>query len=260
MSQVLDQAVLSQLLIMMKIYEGENRPSELARSVGITSQGVLYHLRILKEKGYVYDDMRISPTGYEFLSSKLEELRQFVRDSLDRVGRQMVWECISDEHLEAGQKVTLYMKDGYLHARKYEGTGPVATCVASSAPGEPAGVSQLTGLIHVDIRAVEIIVIPDVGPEFRFDETVRRVRDEVKLGHGYLTGTVGESAYSVFLAAFGKRPDMEYGVLCAAFEASKRGVGTIILVSRKRMNFLLGELRSLQISSPEVPVRFKNLE
>ena len=49
----IEQALLSQLMILLNIKNGKTRPSEISKDIGITLQGVVYHIKILKEKGFI---------------------------------------------------------------------------------------------------------------------------------------------------------------------------------------------------------------
>ena len=50
----IEQALITQLMVLLNIKNGKNRPSEISKELGITLQGVIYHMKILKEKGDAY--------------------------------------------------------------------------------------------------------------------------------------------------------------------------------------------------------------
>lgn len=253
-----DQGTMTQIMILLNIFDGEKKPSVIARNIGITIQGVQYHMKILSGKGYIDTDENITKEGFNFLETGLSNLRDFVSQSMSRLDDVVTWEAIAAGDIGKGQTVILEMHDGYLYAR--EGTDPDKASGKSrnSAPkGDIVAVSSITGIIGLRIGTVAIDVIPDVENIPSFSELEEIIRKESSQGR-LLIGTVGEEAF-VLCRKAGFSPELQYASLHSAFEAGIRGVDSVVFVSNRRFHYLLADIKDLQNRYREVNVRIKYL-
>jgi Predicted transcriptional regulator len=145
----IEQALISQLMILLNIKNGKTRPSEISRELDITIQGVVYHMKILKGKGFIDNENRITKEGFDFLYNGLNYMEDFVHSSLISIDSSLVWEVIPDEDFSANQNVSLYMNAGYLHARTYTGNGANGITVKSAVKGKCTGVTAVKEIINI---------------------------------------------------------------------------------------------------------------
>lgn len=252
---VLDQGTMTQLMILVKIFDQNDKPASIAKSIGITLQGVNYHLKILKKKGLLTDDNEISKEGFRFLESGLSSLRDFVSENMAKIDDVVTWETIADSTISKGDEVSIYMDGGYLHARKGEGeTTGVAKNGAES--GEVVAVTSISGIINVDLGAVVICVLPPVEEVTGTREIAESVKANVVSG-GKIA-VVGEEALCAVRNA-GIVPEMEYSSLNGVFEAATRGLNSSLFISSRRFHYLLSELKDLQNKFKEISVKIKYL-
>ena len=244
-----DQGTLTQIMIMTNILDGVKMPSQIAKNVGITIQGVQYHTKILKNKRLLTKDGSVSKLGYIFLESGLNSMRDFVSQNLSRLDEFATWEVIADEDIPTGSNVYVYMLDGYLHAtRKKEGIK--ASVKNGSLKGQTALVSLTEGMIEVDFGTIIIAVLPDIADSEQTFKLTERVKD-LSRSKKTLVAVVGEFAKTICLKA-GIHVSIEFASLNASFEAAVRGVSTRLFVSERRFRYLLYDLKILQGKYREV--------
>lgn len=248
------QAEITQLMIMLNIFDGTSRPSDIARNIDITLQGVQYHLKILKSKGYVNDDNTLSQNGFEYLYSGLNNMRSFVSENIFRLDRVITWEAISRDDIRTGDPVYLKMENGYLSAFKDEVSKSKGISVNDSEKGGIVGVTRVEGIIGLEVRGITIIILPDVEFLNGMDEVAKKIRSTVNLVENDLIAVVGEEARVVSLSMGIENP-IEYAPLEASFEAASRGLSTVMLVSNRRFRFMVDELKNLENKNEGISVK-----
>jgi putative transcriptional regulator len=251
---MLDQTGLTQIMILTEIFDGNEKPSEISRKIGITIQGVQYHTKIMKEKGLIDPNGKITENGFDFLYSGLSSFRDFVMESMFKLDNVLVWEAIAMEDLKEDSVVWLKMKDGYLYATS-EKTGEASGIVIRNTPaGEIAGISQVKGIINMQLGTVSIIVIPDIENIKEIKEITEKVGSFLKSNPSGIIGVLGEEAMIV-AKKMNILPGLEFAPLESAFEASNRGISTHVIISNRRFHFTLQTLRELQRKNPKTELK-----
>lgn len=252
---VLDQGALTQLMILIKLSDGVDKPAGIAKGIGITLQGVNYHLKILRKRGYVDADNQITKEGFSFLENGLSSLRDFVSENIAKIDDMVTWEAISDENIEQGNLVGIYMESGYLHAsRRTAETSGIAKNKAVA--GEIVSVTSISGIINVKMGEIFISVLPPMEEILDINALTGNVKSEI--GEDVLIAVVGEEALYVVRKA-GKEPDIEFASLNGVFEAAVRGLDSALFLSSRRFHYLLSDLKELQNKYKEINVRIKYL-
>ncbi len=244
----LDQ--INQLIVLLNIYEGRKKPSEISREMGITLQGVIYHMKNLKGRGFIDNGNSITKEGFQFLYSGLSNIREFVSSSLKSLDSVMSWEAIAEEDAEAGEKVFLHMKDGYLYASR-SGSGATGKITVSAMKNSVTGVSGLDGIINLRIGVLEIAVLPP--PDRLNSETLGRVKDLVEMKSGYIISVMGEESLHA-AKVLGLKPRIEFSPVSASFEACVRGLDTLLIASAERFHYSLEEISSMEAKYGQVKV------
>lgn len=248
---ILGQARTTQLMILINLFEGKNKPAELAKELGITIPGVRYHIKILREKGFVSEDNALTKEGFESLYSGLNSVRQFVSDNMTKLDKVITWEALCDEPVRKGEKVYLHMKDGYLHASKKTESASTGRAETDCDPPDVIGVSDVEGMIDVRVRDFAIFVLPDVEIIDSKDDIAKLIREKFEMGRYDHLGILGEEAKLIADKA-GIRADFQYAPIDAAFESATRGQSTMVLISRRRFHFMLPVLKELENRNPGI--------
>jgi|GEM_PF-1396947 len=258
----LEQSKISQLMILANIFRGRVKPSEIGRDIGITLQGVIYHLKILRSEGLINDKNALTKEGFEFLYSGLNDIRSFVHENISELDSALSWEAISDENIRKGDRVSLCMRDGYLHAsRILDPMAKGATGIAQidSVRGYLQAVSMVTGLIDVQLGSVTIIVIPNAEDLDNMQAISEFFKKNPELTKDKKIGIIGETS-RVVTTAIGIVPAFEYASLHSAFESASRGESSTVLVSRRRFHFSLSDIASLETKNPEIRLKIMHLD
>jgi len=140
---------------------------EVAEAVGVTSQAVSEYIRELVADGFVEKEgrsrYRVTKEGVDWLLRQAADVRRYADHvSEDVLGSVHEDAAIAAADVEAGQTVTLSMRDGLLYATP--GAEGPATGVATTAAeaGEDVGVTGFEGIIDIDPGAVTVHQIPPV--------------------------------------------------------------------------------------------------
>lgn len=252
-----DQGTLTQIMILLHLFDGEKKPSAIARNIGITVQGVQYHMKIMAGKGLIDSDGNITKEGFNFLDTGLSSMRDFVSQSIARLDDVVTWEAIASGRIVSGDQVRLEMRDGYLYASSSSDKGATGRARNDAEDGDNVAVTSINGIINVKIGTVSVIVIPDAENISR-NIDVKSITGELQENGRALVGSVGEEAY-VTCRKSGIKPDLEYAPIYSAFEAAVRGVSSIIFVSNRRFHYLISDIKDLQNRYRDVNVRIKYL-
>ncbi len=231
---------INQIIVLLNIYHGKKKPSEIAREMNITLQGVIYHMKNLRRDGLIDEENRITKEGFDFLYRQLSDMREFITSNIQDLDSLMVWEAIAAENIIAGSTVYLRMKDGYLHAF-LSGGGATGRAVNDSQAGGLVGITNLSGMIDVNFGKLSIIVIPD-SIDGGIGEKLKKATEDLSPA---LFAAMGEAGY-VALKGIGVEPDIEYSALQAAFEACVRGRNVILVTSRRRLHYSMAEIPQLE--------------
>lgn len=252
---VLDQGTLTQLMILIKLGDGIDKPAAIAKGIGITIQGVNYHLKILRKRGFIDDENQISKIGFSFLENGLSSLRDFVSENMAKIDNIVTWEAISDEDLGKGETVGIYMKNGYLHASRSI-TDPKGVTKIPARAGEIVAVTSISGIVNVQMGSVSISVLPVIEEAGEIGVIIDYVKSQISGSD--LVAVIGEEAFYAVTKA-GSKPDLEFASLNGVFEAAIRGLNSALFVSSRRFHYVLGDLKDLQNRYKEINVRIKYL-
>ena len=243
----------TEVRILSLIYEGTCKPSAIAKSLGITLQGVIYHLKVLRSKDIIDSQNKLTKAGFETLYEGLSRISQRISGTLLNLENSKVWEVIADENAEKGDRASLYMKDGFLHSSVLANEEAHGIYTIKAFKGKIAGVTNVSGLIRVETPPVEIIILPDVEELNESDGWNLKLEKKLAgLGNSLLF-TIGELAYSVCVSR-NLNITTTFASLESSFEASARGVSSVVLVSSRRMRYEFSKLDQLSKKNPEIKV------
>jgi putative transcriptional regulator len=243
----------TEVRILSLIYDGIYKPSAIAKSLGITLQGVIYHLKVLRSEDIIDDQNKLTKAGFETLYEGLSRISERISRTLLNLENSKVWEVIADEDAEKGDRSYLYMKNGFLHSSIHATEEARGIYTSRARRGMIAGITNVSGIIKVDTPPVEIIILPDVEELNESNEWNLKLKVRLKNLRDGLIFTIGELAYSVSVLA-NLNITSAYAAMESAFEASARGVPSIVLVSSRRMRYEFTKLDQLSKKNPEIKV------
>ena len=183
-----------QILVQIAERQPAVSQQEIAGAIDITAQAVSNYLQELIEAGHVEKHGRgryeITKEGVDWLISRTDNLRSFVDHvSEEVIGQVDVESAIAAGGVTEGQRVSLAMRNGYLHALPKEDTGATAVAVTDAATGQEVGLTDFEGVVDYDLGTVTVLSVPSirnggsaaVEPDVRFG-TPEAVREAATKG------------------------------------------------------------------------------
>ncbi|MEM0139282.1 MAG: hypothetical protein QXZ44_01515 [Ferroplasma sp.] len=254
----IEQALLSQLMILLNIKNGKNRPSELSKELNITVQGVVYHMKILHARNFIDENNKITKEGFDFLYNGLNYIEDFVHSSLINIDASLVWEVISDEDLRKDDQVYLYMDGGYLHAGRSKRSDSKGIAVMDSVKNSCTGITGIHGIINIVPSKIIILSIDNIERDVDMPALTEKLQKAVNDLHYDFIGIRGELAKTLS-DRIGLSIKFEYAAVSSAFEAAKRGYITLIIMSDRLFHFSMNEIKDLQARNEEIELDLKHL-
>lgn len=216
-------------------------PSQLrpvADRLGLTVQAASHSFRRLRERGLVtVQDGRYRPTvqGVAWLHENLTHLAEDVRERIGRLHVIRSCRAIALASVDAGEVVSLELRDGLLSARP-GGAGPSrGRVVAPAAAGALVEVGDLEGIVPIVPARVTVRTLAeaDLG-----DPTLpRRLRRALPPATNLL-GAEGLEAYHAVRRAT-NRAILRFAPAAASLEASRIGVPSTVVVLERDLPKLL---------------------
>lgn len=223
---------------------------EIADVIGITTQAVSEYLRELADAGQVRKLGRgryeITKDGVDWLLSASDALEAYLTRVTEEILDSIEMEtAIATGHIEAGESVTLWMRDGILHAESGEtGSGATAVSLTDAEPGQEVGVTDWEGVIDYELGTVTIVVVPPVrdGGSSAVDlADLERVTADAEL----LVASGTEAVAT--LGRVDLEPDVRFGTSAAVQEAAARGLDVLLVCVSTELADHLDRLNELGI-------------
>jgi putative transcriptional regulator len=222
---------------------------EIAEAVGVTAQAVSDYLGDLAERGFVDKQGRgryeITKEGVDWLISETGTLREFVEYVATEVLEEVEVEtALATADLAEGERVSLSMRDGVLHAEPGTRGPATAVTVTDAGAGEAVGVTNVEGVIDYDLGTVTVLAMPPVreGGSAAVDgEVVTRLAAE----HDLVAVDAPEGLAAV--REGGLEPDLRFGVAGGVPDAATKGLDVLLLATSKSVSTHTETLREANI-------------
>ena len=226
--------------ILVQIAERQPAVSqrEIADAIGITSQAVSNYLQELVDQSYVEKHGRgryeVTKEGVDWLINCTEDLRTFVEHvSEDVIGQVDVESALATGSISEGDRVSLSMRDGHLHATPGDAGPATAVAVTGASEGQEVGITDFEGVVDYDLGTVTVISVPTVrnGGSSAVDPTI--VGDNV--AGTDLVAAAGTEAVAAAAAA-DLTPDIRFATAEAVKEAATKGLDVLLLAVSGRLS------------------------
>ncbi len=206
--------------------------SEIAEAIGVTSQAVSHYLQELVEDGFVDKKGRgryqVTKEGVDWLISRTEELRDYTEYvSEEVVGGVDTDSVLADASVDEGERVSLRMEDGVIHAEPGGEGRATAVAVSSADEGEAVAVSEFDGILEYEPGDVKAVTLPATSRRDH-DVDVDEVAQEIE--EYDLFAVTGTEAVAV-ARQVDVEPDVRFGVAEAVREAAAKGVSVLVVAA-----------------------------
>ena len=207
---------------------------EIADALDIPPQSVSDYLGTLTANGYVDKQARgryeITNEGVDWLISRTEGLREFVEHVSGEVLEEVdVDAAIADGEIAEGDRVSLSMREGFLHAVPGEGGTATATAVTDADTGQDVGVTNFAGVIDYDFGTVTVVAVPPVHDGGSSVVDAERVH-ALATAHDLVAVDAPEGMVTARRADV--VVDLQFGTTAAVRDAAVRGLDVLLLAER----------------------------
>ena len=222
---------------------------EIAEAVGVTAQAVSDYLGELADRGFVDKQGRgryeITKEGVDWLISETGTLQEFVEYVATEVLEEVEIEtALATADLADGERVSLSMREGVLHAEPGTSGPATAVTVTGAGAGEAVGVTNVEGVIDYELGTVTVLAMPPVREGAGAavgDKVVARLAAE----HDLVAVDAPEGLAAVREA--GLEPDLRFGVAGAVPDAAAKGLDVLLLAASKSVSTHTETLREANI-------------
>lgn len=223
---------------------------EIADVIGITSQAVSNYLQDLVEREHVRKLGRgryeVTEEGVDWLISHTTELRGFVDHvSQDVVGQVDIDAAIATGAIEEGERVSLSMREGALHATPGTAGNATGVAVTDVDAGQDVGVTDFDGVVDYEYGTVTIVSVPrieDGGSELVDADAVAERAESHDL-----VAVAGTEAIVATREA-GLSIDVQFASSEAVREAATKGLDVLLVASADRLSAHTDGLRDHNVS------------
>ncbi|WP_336037738.1 MarR family transcriptional regulator [Halobacterium yunchengense] len=211
---------------------------EIADAIGVTAQAVSDYLGDLVAEGHVRKHGRgryeVTKEGVDWLISQTDDLRSFVEYVSENVIEGVdVDTAVATAAVREGERVSLSMRDGVMHASPGGGGAATAVAVTDADPGQDVGVAEFEGMLDYEPGEVTVVSTPRVRnggsralPEGAVGE---------RLADHDLVAAAGVEAL-VAVRDAGVEPDVRFGTAEAVPEAASKGLSVLLVATTDRLS------------------------
>jgi len=259
MAQVLRNKNLAtkfQILVEIAANQPNIQQRDIAQRLNITPQAVSEYIKGLIKEGSLTSEGRsrykVTTEGVNWVLKALRELRDYTSLVAKAVANISISAAVAECNLSQGQTVGLRMKDGLLYATRMVGDGARGVVVSDAKEGEEVGVSNIEGIVELQIGKIAILKVPDVrGGGSRAVDLTRLKKETSNRGP---VGAIGIKALTA-LRQVGTEPDYFYGVKEAVVEAACTGLSPAVVCVDSQTSDLLQRLGEENIDYELIDLR-----
>jgi len=241
-------AVKFQILAEIAANQPDIQQRDIAKKLHLSPQAISDYVRELLNDGFISSGgrskYRVTKEGVDRMVKGLRDLQnysQIVQRSLANIS---VCAAVADFDISKGQRLGLVMKDGLLYAVDDLNVEARGVAVTDAAQGEEVGVSEIDGMVALEIGKVIVIRLPSVQKGGSKKVNGRKLKEVLK--QGALVGVLGIESI-VALKKAGVKPDFIYGVKDAVVEAAQSGLSTVVVCVEDDTSGLLSTLEDNRI-------------
>ena len=231
--------------ILVEIAAGQPniQQKDIAQRLNITPQAVSEYIKELIEESLATSDRRsryrVTKEGVNWILKMSRELQNYSSFVGKVVTNISVCAAVADHDLASGQTARIYMKGGLLHASNALEGEAKGTVVSAASRGEEVAISNIEGIVELEIGMVTICKVPSVQKGGPKSTDLHRLKQEVRKRN--IIGAMGIEAIMA-LKRINITPDYIYGVKEAAVEAAQSGLSSLIVCVEDDTSGLISRL------------------
>jgi putative transcriptional regulator len=186
----------------------------------------------------------VTHKGIEWVLTNAEALESYARHvNRDIIQQVSVWTAIAAEPIRKGDRVGVFMKNGWLYASKTDQAAR-GEAIMDAKPGADIGVARLSGIIDHSEGTIHVCKVPRIqrgGSRKVKTADLKNILDTTPM-----VGAVGLEAYIASETA-GRKPDMFFGAREGVIEAAFHGINCAVVVVDEEFTDLLKRLETVTL-------------
>ncbi len=231
------------LILYRAVLERPGKLSDLADPLGMTEQGVSNYISEMEENGLLDTSGKKyhpTPKGMELVREVIAKLNTFIDEASQHM--DLIKQCtsIADGPITKGDKVGLYMKNGFLRADTSDRTS-LGTALTSADKGEPLLVGNLQGITEMEVGNITLV---KTGIEGSLNDSKNKLKQKFQSIDYDVLAVTGEAQYGLAVS-IGLEPNIIFAPLDASINAAERGLNVILLISDHEAEAMIDRLQSL---------------
>ncbi len=239
-----DKSKMTRFLILYKsAVEKPSRLADLASELNMTEQAISNYVSEIEEDGLMDRSgasYRPTSKGMELVREIISQLGTFLKEANQNVDFISTCTAIADEEINEGEKIGLYMKDGFLHASLKESSS-TGTALNHAKKEEPLKVGGLEGIIEMGLGKVNLIKT-DITGNISTEEK-EEIKDKIQHSEPDRLSIMGEMQYGI-CNSIGFEPDICFAPVESSMDAVEKGLDVTLLVSDSDLDEVLEKLNS----------------
>ena len=226
-----DKSFSTKILILYELYtKTYSKLSPIADRIGITQQAISEYIKIMIKQGLVQKiEGEYKPTikGTYILQNEFSKLKIFVDDRINQLSLIKNCVAIAKTPIKSGEKVGLFMDDGWLVAYANKDSSSEGIANYSAKEGDYITIGNLDGIVDHAIGKLFFFALPYQVQlkNIKIDlELIKKRMYKIKIDKIGILDVIAKTICN----NLGLSPDFEFGVIYAAIDASQRGLNTVI--------------------------------
>ncbi len=230
------------LILYKSAVDQPTKLAEISDDLEMSEQGVSNYVSELEENDLL-DRSRNSyhPTsqGMELVREVISNLGSFLEEASDEINFISTCTAIASEKIEEGEKIGLYMKDGFLYASLRDSSS-VGTALSSAEEGEPLKVGGLQGITEMELGKIYLLQCDlEGGAQEEAEVLEKKIKGEA-LKYDKLA-IMGELQYGL-CNMIGLEPDIKFAPIESTINSAEKGLDVLLLLSKSDMDQVLEEI------------------
>lgn len=227
---------------------------DIAQRLDITPQAISdYVTQLIDEKMLTSNERskyHITNEGVNWIIKMLKELNIYINYVQEAIKNISICAAIAEIDLEKNRKVGLRMKNGMLFATGNSSSQATGTTVSSAGAGEDIGITNIEGIVPMQVGKVTILIIPAIQNGGSSKVNYNKLKKYLK--NSLFVVSIGLES-SVVLQKAGNSY-YRYGAADAAIEAAKSGLSPLVLCVENETAELIVLLEKEKISYETIGV------
>jgi len=245
-----------QILVDVATNQPDIQQRDIGRRLDLSPQAVSDYVKELLKEGWLESDRRskyrVTKEGVDWLIKGLKEWQSYSETVQKAIASISVSAAIADSDISQGQQVSLFMRDGILYASSASLSEARAVAVSSAREGEDVGVSNISGIVPLEIGKVTILRMPGIQKGGSRQTNLNRLKKAVKGKN--LIGALGIEAL-IALRKIDIEPTSFYGVRETIVEAARSGISPVVVCIDDDTSALLRMLEEKEVDYEIIDAR-----